>query len=959
MRQRGARSGRSRRARRARARRGGTASAAALVSVAALVISAAPAGAEPTGSPPPSPGEVLPGQRTRTPALVRGLEERAPDAASAAAAARAHLARKRDRYHIANPGRDLVPTGTSTAADGQKAVRLQQRHRGVPVLGGQYVVRLRERGGGERTVTGTSGRYFTELRTATTPEISAEAAAERAVDAVADELSTRAFAPTRGAPEPGDEPPLTGTARGLVVLPRGAGLLTRHVTVRGTDPTTGAPVLREVYVDARAGYPVLQYSGIKTFGGAEPGAGAATAPRGSGTATAARAEPREKGSGVKLDGEGVALDVERDPWREQYVLRDTTRIPEDEGWGRTLSTWDARGRDVSEVMGQWPQGIQEFGSPTPAFGRDATDAGAVDAHWGAARVFDYYRDQHGRMSLDDHGMTLNSLVGVRNGGQPYVNAFWDGQKTVYGDGDEEYRPLAAGLDVVGHEMTHGVVEHTAALVYAGQSGALNEAIADYFGNAVENAAYGVATSDPDSGLVGERLCRSQGPRACAIRDLNDGRTTSRHFLGVGMGTDNGGVHRNSTIFAGALWDAREDLGDTLADRIVYRALTQYLTPLDGFTEGRAAVLAAADDLRVDAGQRRALQRAFAAHGIVPGWELALGVDSDTLLDRVNTDASRLGSGGGRWVASRSNEDGSEPYSVWAGRTDGSGPLTLLSPNDGRFHVHPATDGRTAVWQAHGPTGVDILARPLAGGPVKKLWHNARGVAGAVDVDGDVVTFSYYNHGGRQGVKYLSLKDPQVGGSVGGGSYHRAFFPSAGAGRVVYQERRRVRAEYAYSTRVIDVASGENRVIEQVPGGTGLGPTAVTGRHVLWLRDAVPGDGTTSVRRADLDGTHVVDLSSEGGPGAVNGYDLTASDAAVTVGARPPAADGGNESLAKLWQFAADGAPDDPATSRGRVSCNRGEQLSAAAGPGSQVLWIDATTGTSQVVTRARPAGRCG
>ncbi|EPH44292.1 putative Thermostable neutral protease NprT [Streptomyces aurantiacus JA 4570] len=924
----------------------------------------APADAVDTAAkaPPPSPGEVIPGQETATPALVRGIREQAPAGGSAATAARGHLEAKESRYRIKEPERDLTPLPTATAPGGQETVRLQQKHRGVPVLGGQYVVRM-EKKNGERIVTGTSGKYFTELRTATEPGIGEDLAVERAVDAVRDDLNARQF-PRRAAEErDGGEaaPELKGTVRGLVVLPTGPGVLTRHVTVRGTDPASGEPVLREVYIDARAGYPVLQYSGIKTFGRAAPStAGKAAAAR-----SAAEAEPREKGSGVKLDGKGVGLDVERDTSRELYVMRDTTRIPDAEGSGRTLSTWDARDKSVGEVLGQWPPGIQEFGSPAPAFGGDATDAGAVDAHWGGAQVFDYFKNKHGRTSLDGHGMAVNSLVGVTNGGGPYVNAFWDGTKMVYGNGDAEYRPLSAGLDVVGHEMTHGVVEHSAALVYAGQSGALNEAIADYFGNAIETEAYGIPANHPDAGLVGDRLCRTKSPRECAFRDLNDARNTAKHFLGVGFGTDNGGVHLNSTIFGGALWDARADLGATLTDKLVYRALTQYLTPLDGFTEGRAAVLAAAKDLGVPAADQRVLQRAFNAHGIVPGWELALGVDSDTLLERVNTSDTRLGAGGGWWAASKSNEEGSEPYSVWAGRADGTGSPKLMSPNDGRYHVNPATDGKTVVWQAVGPTGAEILARPLAGGPVKKLAQHARGVGDAVSVDGDVVTYQFYNHGGRRGVVYLSLKDPANRTSIGGGTYHRAYFPSASDGKVVYQEMKRVRAVYEWSTVLVDVATGERKRIQQAAAGAGLGPTGINGKHVFWLvdendeNDEGDGGGATALRRAGLDGSGVVDLSPEAGPKALNAYDLTVSDDAVTVGARLPDTEYRNETLAKLWQFAADGSPADDGTRRGRVSCNRGEQLSAAAVEGSQVVWLDATTGVSDVVTRARPTGRCG
>ena len=872
--------------------------------------------------PPPSPGEVIPGQETATPALVDGIRETAPAARDAAGAARAHLAAERDRYRIADPGRDLKAAGTVT--DGShETVRLRQTYRGVPVLGGEYVVRMERREDGGRVVTGTSGKYFTALSTDTTAEVDDELAVERALDAVRSRLDV-----------PARDATLTGTSHGLVVLPTGPGVLTRHITVRGTDPAGGEPLLREVYIEARAGYPVLQYSGIKTFGTAAEGR--------SGTPRLAAAE--DVGSGAKLDGNSVDLQVTYDDTRAAYVLRDRSRLAEG-----TLSTWDARGKRPDEVGGQWPEDLREFASPTPAFGAEATDAGAVDAHWAAGQVYDYFRDKHGRDSLDGRGMSINSLVGVTDYGGTYVNAFWDGQKMAYGIGDAEYLPLSAGLDVAGHEMTHGVVEHSANLVYAGQSGAMNEAIADYFGNAVETDVYGIPMSDPDASRLGERLCRTKTHAECALRDLNDGRTTAKSFLGVGFGTDNGGVHLNSTIFSGALWDVREDLGPDLADRIVYKALTEYLTPLDGFTQGRDAVIAAAKALGADLG---VVTRAFNAHGIVPNWELALGVDSDLLLERVNTGDSALGAGGGWWVSASSNEDGSEAYSVWAGRTDSAGQLKLMSPNDGRYHVNPATDGKTVVWQAYGPTSVEVLARPLAGGPVRTLW-SGRSAGATVDVDGDTVVFEHYTYGGRRGITYLSLKDPTDKVSVGGGTYHRASFPSVRGDHVVYQDMRRVRAEYAYTTRIVDLTTGEDTTL-QTSTTSSLGPTAVDGTYVYWLLDENQGDGATALRRANLDGTGVVDLSPETGPGALNAYDLTVSDeaaATVTVGARAPEPSYRNESLAKLWQFAGDG-------SRSRVSCNRGEQLYAAAAAGRQVVWLDATTGISDVVTRTRPSGTC-
>ncbi|WP_437437921.1 M4 family metallopeptidase [Streptomyces olivoreticuli] len=936
------------RARRPRASgaRSGISGAAALISAAALVVSAVPAHA--ATPPPPGPGEVLPGRDTATPTLVEGIREPVKAAQSAADAARGHLADKAGRYRIANPGRDLRPL-QSTAVGGSETVRFQQQHRGVDVLGGQYVVRM-ENKNGKRVVTGTSGKYFTGLKADTTPAIDEALAVERAVDATVAQLGAKR--PGRGdGGEDGSAPRLTGTDRGLVVLPRGPGVLTRHVTVRGSDPATGEPVLHEVYVDAQAGYPVLQYSGIRTFTG--PGQVSA-----SGRPVAADAsqgpgeEPGVRGSGVKLDGRTVELDLVRDEARKEYVMRDGSRMQDSSK--NVLATWDARGMSVADTQGTWPSGIQEFGSAGPNFGKEATEAGAVDAHWAAGKVYDYYKKVHGRNSLDGRGMTINSLVGVVGfGGTPYVNAFWDGTKMVYGGGDAEFRPLSAGLDVVGHEMTHGVVENTANLVYAGQSGALDEAIADYFGNAIKTDAYGVPMDSPDSGLLGDTLCRTKTPRACAIRDLNDGRTTSKSFLGVAFATDSGGVHLNSTIFSGALWDIRKDLDRTLADRIVYKALTEYMTPLDGFTEARGAVIAAAKDLKVTDKDLRSVERAFSAHGIVPGWELATGVDSDQLLGRVNTTGSAVGAGGGWWAASKSDEVGAEPYSVWAGRLDGTGEKKLISPNDGRYHVNPATDGKTVVWQAYGRRSVTILARPIAGGPVKTLWSSRRG-ANEVRVEGDVVVLETAPSPSRRHVAYMRLSDPtrtpvQVSEEPG----FTTGFPSISHGRIAYAKFSRGSRVRTYATEVFDLATGKRTPMPQLGTPAGIGGTAINGSSVFWLAEEDQATNRAAVRRANLDGTGVVDISPASGPGALPAYDLSASEDAVTVTAGLPGGRNSNEALTKLWQLSADG------TYRGRVSCNRGEQLSAAATGGKQVVWIDATTGYSDLVTRTRPAGNCG
>ncbi|MCX4819345.1 M4 family metallopeptidase [Streptomyces sp. NBC_01142] len=928
---------------------------AALLGAAGLLLTAVPAQAVTPPATNAPPADVIPGAKTATPSLVDGIREAADAKASPADAARGHLDAKESRYRIADARRDLAPMQT-VKRGAEETVRLQQKHRGIPVFGGQYVVRMESKGG-KRVVTGTSGKYFTGLKTGTEATVSEETAVRRAVAATAARLGHKTLSKADAIPAEGAKSAkaaaLSATAGGLVVIPRGEGILARQVTVRGTHPTTGEPVLQHVYIDARAGYPVLQFSGIKTITAKKAAASGTAAPQAPEAARAAEADPAVgvKGSGVRLDGSTVGLDLYLDTTREQYTMIDYSRMGETSK--NTLTTWDARGRDVSEVAGTWPGGLKEFSHPEKEFGKDATESGAVDAHWAAGKVYDYYKQNHGRDSLDGRGGTVNSLVGVTEFGSPYVNAFWDGQKMVYGSGNDEFKPLSADLDVVAHEMTHGVVENTANLVYAGQSGALNEAIADYFGNAIDTTASGVSMDDPDSGLIGEDLCRTTKPRDCAFRNMNDGASTSKNFLGVAFGTDNGGVHLNSTVFSGALWDLRQDVGGELADKIVYKALAEYMTPLDGFTDGRNAVLAAAKDLGASAKQLNVVKRSFNAHGIVPGWEDALGVDSDQLLGKVNTSGTGVQAGGGWWAASQSNDSGSEPYSVYAGRADGKGSPKLISPNDGRYHVYPATDGKTVVWAAYGTTSLDILSRPLAGGPIKKLYTSSSDIGG-LRVENGVVVFETFGIFGDRHVSYLRPGDVRPTYVDGGDWRVLTALPSVKNGKLAYAKLYPSADAYKLGVEVFDLKTGKATLTQQLGDPQTLGQTGINSTHVFALVDENLNDaGQMAVRRTGLDGAGTVDIGAEAKPGALIALDLTVSEDAVTVNSTLPDTAFRNESLPKLWQLTTDGSRQE------RVSCNRGEQISPAAVSGKQVVWIDGTTGWTDLVTRDRPAGLCG
>ncbi|MET7539922.1 M4 family metallopeptidase [Streptomyces sp. NPDC005507] len=896
------------------------------------------------------------GSETDTPSLVTGLSEEAAGTGSAADAARGHLKAKKSRYHIADTSAKDLSAVSTDSEGGKETVRLQQKYEGVDVLGGQYLVRMTKKDD-KRTVTGTSGNYFTRLKLdSVSPKVSEKTAIERAIGAVTSQLGGAPLhAPAKG--EKPDSKTLTGKAVDVTILPQGTGVLTRHITVTGTDPADGTAVKQEVYVDAHSGFPVMQYSGIQTFGAtaaASSGAAAGTAATPADAAPTAAPSFVVKGSGTRYNGQKADLNL--------YKSADGTYQMYDYGFrdaatpynGPLLQTWDARGSDVSEASGAWPSGAKIFKSDTPDLGADFTDSGAVDAHWAANKVYAYYKNHFGRKGLDDKDGYMYSLVGVTANGQPYDNAFWDGSKMVYGKGGGDFRTFSADTDVVGHEMTHAVTQHTANLVYAGQSGAMNEAISDYFGNAIDLEANGQSMDDPDSGLLGEDLCTPLSPRECALRDLNDGHTTAKDFIGTSYRGDNGGVHLNSTIFSGALWDMRQDLGAELADQIVYRALSAYMTPLDGFTEGRAAVIAAATELGATKDQLKTVKRSFDAHGIVPGWEKALGVDTDTLLSKVNVSGTGVAAGGGRYALSRSNEDGSEPYSVWAGNTSGKGTPQQLSPNNGNYNVYAATDGKNVAWAEFAYDAVKIHVRPIGGG-IDKVVDGIGANVTSVQLDGDVLVYTYVNpRSGFEQARYVNIKTGFVK-DLASNPVTVTALASVHDGKIAYAKLWGESDGYKLGVEVYDTVTGKTQLMPiDKSAVVGVGQTAITDDGVFWVED---GDGTdsgqASVMRANADGTDRTTIVPESGAGALYAYQLTASDDAVTVLTLPPATSWANETLPKLYQVAPDGKGGAQ-----RISCNRGDQVYPAADEGQRVLWLDGTTGYTNLVKRDRPAGNC-
>ncbi len=255
----------------------------------------------------------------------------------------------------------------------------------------------------------------------------------------------------------------------------------------------------------------------------------------------------------------------------------------------------------------------------------ATNARAgVDAHYGAAKTFDYYQTVHGRNGIDGNygpGTTTAAANGVSivasrvHFGSNYNNAFWYQNMMTYGDGNgTTFTPLTT-IDICGHEMTHGVTERTANLTYSKESGALNESMSDIFGAMVEAYADGAVSGDTwkigedayTPGTAGDALRRMDNPNAVGDPDhyslrLYQGSCTPS------SANDQCGVHTNSSIQNHAYYlmanggtnrvsgVAVTGIGTTDAARIFYRALTVYMTASTNFAGARTATLSAATDL---------------------------------------------------------------------------------------------------------------------------------------------------------------------------------------------------------------------------------------------------------------------------------------------------------------------------------------------------------------------------
>ncbi|WP_030855543.1 M4 family metallopeptidase [Streptomyces griseus] len=471
------------------------------------------------------------------------------------------------------PDERLVAKDVLIDADGSRHVRYDRTYRGLPVIGGDLVVHLSEDG----EVTGSDLAHQGAIRVAgTTPELTAADASAAAVKHAKHVRKAK-----------------TGSKDGSTLVVYAVGkipVLAYRSTVTG-EGESGPASRQAVIVDATSGTPLDQYELHQSVTGT--------------------------GNGVTVG----QVSIETTQSGSSYTLTDAAH-------GGTV-VYDSYNSPQSNPK----QNARTFSRTTNSWGTGTTssrESAAVDASYGLAKTWDYFKDSFNRSGIRNDGRGAPAYVHVDTG---LLNAFYDDDCfcMFFGDGSSQNgnTPVTA-LDVAGHEMSHGVTAATAGLNYSGESGGLNEATSDIFGTMVE--FYANNTGDQGDYYIGEKLNMSGGYMRRMDNPAADGNSLScwtsgagsadvhyssgigNHFFylaaeGTGTKTIGGRSHTGTTCNN----DTFSGIGKDKAAAVWYRALSTYMTSTTNYAGARTATLQAAADLYGTGSQERYLvSKAWAA-----------------------------------------------------------------------------------------------------------------------------------------------------------------------------------------------------------------------------------------------------------------------------------------------------------------------------------------------------------
>jgi len=470
--------------------------------------------------------------------------------------------------------------------------RYQQYHQGIKVEFGTYMVHSKN-----NKVQTMNGDFFPLKGINTNPTISKEQALTIALASInAESYMWESAENEKYAAK--NEP--TGTYK-----PQGELVLVKQFYAKDKTPDLAykfdiyaeTPISRDhIYVNAHTGAIVFKNAIIKhCFHNAGEHTSTCSATHDHNHASeAARTVSDFFATGTAATRYSGSKSIETGTTSGGYRLRDATR-------GNGINTYDCNtgtnynsAVDFVDNNNSWTSG---------EWNNAQKDNAALDAHWGAEMTYDYFKQQHNRNSYNGNGAAINSYVHYDSN---YDNAFWDGSRMTYGDGNS-FDALTS-LDVAAHEIGHAVCSNTANLVYSYESGALNESFSDIWGACVES----LMSTGKQTYLIGEDI----GPNGTPLRSMSNpnSRNQPDTYLGTswysGSG-DNGGVHYNSGVLNHCFYILSEgktgsnDNGDSFsvagigivkAGKIFYRAESVYLSSNSQYADARTACIQSAADL---------------------------------------------------------------------------------------------------------------------------------------------------------------------------------------------------------------------------------------------------------------------------------------------------------------------------------------------------------------------------
>jgi Zn-dependent metalloprotease len=575
---------------------------------------------------------------------------------------------------------------------GQTHMRLDQMRNGVPVFGGQLVTQL-----DAEAVLSVTGREFADARGVdTTPTLSpAEAIA-----------AARAAMGTTGvlAREPEAK---------LVVLPQAivdgqAGATLCYMVELLVEDGTEATGRHRYFVDAGDGRIVWHYDAMA------------------------------RGTGHSLYSGEVNINTlkqRRSSTFEfrRYLLKDDTR--------GGMYTVDAMNEDILDIAGD----LRVLWSPMTdlddVWGDGTTNdrqSAAVDAHYGAARSWDYFLNNHDWHGIDNAGLAMGVFVHHNSN---HNNAYWNGRAMVFGDGDGVRWGPFVPLDIVGHEYTHAVTGYTADLIYANESGALNESFSDIFGTAIEY--------DTDSSILGPIFrpdyqhgedAYTPGTDGDASRDLEDPTKCGQpdHYSKLsrlapgedpGQGNDYGWVHTNSGIQNKAFYLLAEGgihpvsgvqvegIGLPAAAKVFFRALTLKLFPTATFADARAATVSAAAEIYgLGSQQHVSTERAWDAVGPLRLSNIFYYEQPSLSIVRPSAAVGRIQERftfSSQFVGYTMLKDYPETFDTWTHVASGAGSIFFYNADNGAGAV-----GSVA------PDGTFTMAGSFPPGSFSRNWTHA-------------------------------------------------------------------------------------------------------------------------------------------------------------------------------------------------------------------------------------------